>query len=243
MPACSLSFRAAGAAAALLIALSGCSAQNSLLSSAAGAPPPTAAGIVAEYKTFQTQWNNFFTSGNKDDPAAISNAALSYVTHGYDLAERSCLEYFTTLRSLRNQTTFYSNTLAALFAAGGVIAGLSGVAAPILVGLFAAGGLVPSSVQSFNKIYLLAEVGDDLYPAIVQGMAEFRALNPADGTVARDTAGNVISPTIDRWNADTLVRQHATLCSLPVMSTAITQSVTNLKLNVEDNGTVSVMKK
>lgn len=202
------------------------------MSAASGVRPSSATGIATEYQTFQTEWNAFLSSQKAGDPAAVQNAASSYVAHGYDLADRSCLEYFTMLRSIRNQTTFYSNALATLFAAGGVIAGLSGVAAPVLVGLFAAGGLVPSTVQSFNRIYLLAEVGDDLYPAISKGMATFRENHPANAT------------TVTRWTADSLVRQHATLCSLPVMQTAVTQGVTNLKLDVDDdNGTITVKPK
>lgn len=231
MPACFGVFRTVGVAFALSTALAGCGAQNSLTSAASGVRPPNANNIATEYQTFQTEWNRFLASQKAGDPAAVQNAASNYVAHGYDLADRSCLEYFTALRSLRNQTTFYSNTLSTLFAAGGVIAGLSGVAAPILVGLFAAGGLVPSTVESFNRIYLLAEVGDDLYPAIYRGMAAFREEHLASGA------------DVDRWTADSLVRQHATLCSLPVMQTAVTQGVTNLTLDVGDNGTITVKPK
>ena len=156
------------------LAMAGCS--GGTLSGIASVKPPEHGNIVSEYNAFVTQWNKLPPS------AGDMETSREYVTRGYDLAERSCVIYFARLKQLRNETTFISDTLVSLFAAGGIIAGLAGAAAPVLVALFAGAGFVPSTIQNFNSVYLLAEVGDDLYPSINQSMARFRAGHPADGS-------------------------------------------------------------
>ncbi len=213
---------------ALTLAGAGCSGGS--ISGLTPSPPPTYEGIAKEYKEFTDRWN----SARQGRTISDDQLAVRYVAHGYDLADRACLQYFTRLRELRNRNNFTSNTLSAIFAAGGVVAGLSGVASPILVGLFAAGGLVPSTVESFNNIYLLAEVGDDLYPKIYEAMAKFRAESPADGS------GKV---AIDRWNAEMLVQQYAALCSVPFMTAAVNQGVSSLDIQPNANGVIEIKKK
>lgn len=216
--------------AMVALTLTGAGCSRGAISGLTPSPPPTYEGIAKDYKEFTDRWN----SARQGRTISDDQLAVRYVAHGYDLADRACLQYFTKLRELRSRNNFTSNTLSAIFAAGGVVAGLSGVAAPILVGLFAAGGLVPSTVESFNNIYLLAEVGDDLYPKIYDAMAKFRAESPADGS------GKV---AIDRWNAEMLVQQYAALCSLPFMTAAVNQGVSSLDIQPNANGVIEIKKK
>lgn len=232
-----------GATLALLVGLAACS--NGSLSGLASVKPPPHADIAAEYKVFTDQYKPFtslYPNSNADDPVV----AREYVTRGYDLADRACVVYFAKLKQLRNETTFTADTLSAVFAAGGVIAGLSGAAAPVLVGIFAGSGLVPNTVKSFNSIYLLAEVGDDLYPAITLTMANFRAGHPADGSppVASTDADNKLDGTlqVSKWTAQQLVQQYAALCSLPSMTASVVSGVNALKWDLNPNGTVNVYK-
>lgn len=219
------------AATGALLAISMAACSGGSLMGLRSNEPPTYSEIVQEYRSFREQWDAALrTNAPITEPAL----ALHYVAHGYDLADRACLQYFTKLREIRNQTTFVSNTLSALFAAGGVIAGLSGVASPILVGLFAAGGLVPSTVESFNNVYLLAQVADDLYPKAAEAMAKYRLEHPAD---------NVATTSFNRFNARERVQEYATLCSLPFMTAAINHGISNLQLTPENSGVISVTRK
>jgi len=225
------------AAFALSVGLAGCS--GGTLSGLASVKPPQHIDIAGEYKAFTDEWANLRPTQNTDD-----HAAREYVTRGYDLADKSCIVYFARLKQLRNETTFISDTLASLFAAGGVIAGLSGVSAPVLVGIFAAGGLVPNMVQSFNNVYLLAEVGDDLYPTISQSMARYRASHPADDSQQAVSTGNADDDKlqVSKWTARQLVQQYASLCSLPAMTSMVNSGVSNLQWTLNENGTVAVTK-
>lgn len=222
----------------LSIGMVGCT--GGTLSGLSSVKPPEHANILAEYKDFVAQYVYFETS-----MGAGAAAANEYVTRGYDLADRSCVIYFAKLKELRNETTFASDTLVTLFAAGGVIAGLSGAASPALVAIFAATGLVPNSIKNFNSIYLLAEVGDDLYPAISQAMASFRLAHPADGSApvaskSGDPLDTTLQPT--KWTAQQLVQQYASLCSLPAMTATVVNGVSNLQWKLDVNGTVTVSK-
>ena len=221
------------AAFALAAGLAGCS--GGTLSGLASVKPPQHNDIQAEYVAFVTQWNGMPTN----------DRAKEYVTRGYDLADKSCVIYFAKLKQLRNETTFIKDTLTTLFAAGGVIAGLSGVAAPVLVGIFAAGGLVPNTIQNVNNVYLLAEFGDDLYPSISQSMAKFRATHPADGSPPvpskpEDKENDALQ--VSTWTAQQLVQQYASLCSLPAMTSMVNAGVANLQWTLNADGTVGVTK-
>lgn len=245
-----------------LLALAACSGVTS--SDLKSVQPPSYDDIAAEYVAFQKEWANLGGTSMSDP-----EKAKRYVVHGFDLAERSCLQYFVKIRETRNKTTFASNTLSSLFAAGGVIAGLSGVAAPVLVGIFAGAGLVPSTVKSFNNIYLLAEVADDLYPAIQQQMADYRADHNPDGSRPRplrnpkgklmmmgklgkpviwdekDRAQILYNDTLpfDRWTAVQIVREHAAMCSLPAMISVVNASIKNMALDLDpETGIVTTRK-
>lgn len=201
-------------AAALAIALGGCDASTASLSGLKPVMPAKHDAIVTEYQTFVGEFKQI-----NADPDTDAERAKLYVYHGYDLSERACLLYFTRLRQLRNDTTFLSDSLGAVFAAGGIVAALSGVASPVLVGLFAGAGLVPSTIQSFNNIYLLAAVGDDLYPTITQTMATYRNTHQQDspvldvkGTAVLDKNKTPVRLNITRWNAQQLVQEYASLC-------------------------------
>ncbi|MBS0538238.1 MAG: hypothetical protein JSR47_05755 [Proteobacteria bacterium] len=224
---------------ALLVGLTACS--NGSLSVLTSVKPPVHADIVTEYNAFTDQYKPFATLYQNAEPGA----AQEYVARGYDLADRACILYFAKLKQLRNETTFASDTLSAVFAAGGVIAGLSGAAAPVLVGIFAGSGLVPNTVKNFNSIYLLAEVGDDLYPAITLTMANFRLAHPADRELTPTVnPDNRLDSTLQvgKWTAQQLVQQYASLCSLPSMTAAVVSGVSSLKWDLNPNGTVNVYK-
>lgn len=240
-----------GRIAAVLVLLGGlgaCSAEK--LSDLKSVLPPEHASIKTEYDEFTEKYKPF--AAYYKDSVVENAAAREYVTRGYDLADRACIKYFAGLKQLRNETTFTADTLSAVFAAGGVIAGLSGVAAPVLVGIFAGSGLVPNTIKNFNSIYLLAEVGDDLYPAITLTMANFRARHPADGAVDKDGKLKIAASDPDskldetlqasKWTAQQLVQQYAALCSLPSMTASVVNGISSLKWDLNPNGTVNVYK-
>jgi hypothetical protein len=225
-----------GLAAMVASALAGCSAP---LSGIAPVKPPEYPAILAEYNELRNQWPDI-AQGTADQ-----TTIRRFVSHGYDLADQACVLYFTRLRQLRNETNFATTTLTSLFAASGVITALSGGTFGAVAGLFTATGLVPSTVQSFNNIYLLAEVSDDLYPAVYQAMAAARAAHPADGSQAVGADGTPLAPqpTLTPWNAGQLVRQYATLCTLPALSATVNKGVSNTKLDLDVTTGITAVKK
>jgi hypothetical protein len=209
------------AAVAVAMALAGCDFSPKHLYPA---PPPSPAQIAADFNSFETNWEQMNGAGSE---AAAANLVTGpdtgnnidvrrYVTSGYDIAEQQCLRFFTSLRQLRNDTEFYKDASRNALAAAGVITSLTGASAASLTTLFASTGLVPGIVDSFQKTFLLGEVGDTLFPRISSAMTVYRNKFPPD------------SPQVNRFNATMRVRQHATLCSVPYLLHVVQVGVQSL---------------
>jgi hypothetical protein len=101
-------------------------------------------------------------------------------------------------------------------AAAGVIGSLAGASTATVTTLFGATGLVPGVVDSFQKTFLLGEVGDPLFATISSAMTTYRNKFPPD------------SSQVNRFNATMHVRQHATLCSVPYLLHVVQVGVQSL---------------
>jgi hypothetical protein len=215
--------------AAVAIALAGCDLSPKHLYPD---PPPSPAQIATDFNSFKTTWEQMNGAGSEAADANLvtgpgtgnSIDVSRYVASGYDIAEQQCLRFFTSLRQLRNDTDFYKDASRNALAAAGVITSLTGASTATLTTLFAGTGLVPGIVDSFQKTFLLGEVGDTLFPRISTAMTNYRNKFPPD------------SPQVNRFNATMRVRQHATLCSVPYLLHVVQVGIQSLSDTTTDEG-------
>ena len=168
---------------------------------------------------FDAFWSNPKLGGTESDKA------YNFTLFGYKTANDACQTFFDRIHKLQSETTFAKDTLVAASAAAGVIAGLSGATANVMTALFAGTGLIPSTVDNFNKIFLLAGAADELAGQVLAGMTDYQKSNPASGTLTKEAAINN-------------VRANAQWCSIAFMTFLVRESVKGAEIkNVSGNGT------
>jgi hypothetical protein len=175
-------------------------------------PPgqPTPRAIQQTQQEFDSMWTGF--------GATEAERAATFTLFGYKRASDACQTFFENARKLQDETTFAKDTLVAASAAAGIIAGLSGVTANVLTALFAGTGLVPSTVDNFNKIFLLSAVADELAGQVFAGMEDYQTKHPASATTTKE-------------DAIRNVRANASWCSLPFMNYLVKTSVASVRTN------------
>lgn len=178
--------------------------------------PPTPQAIQQTQAEFDNVWSGF--GGSETERAA------NFTLFGYKRASEACQTFFNNARKLQNETTFIKDTLVAASAAAGVIAGLSGATANVMTALFAGTGLVPSTVDNFNKIFLLSAAADELAGQVYAGMEDYQAKHPASLTASKE-------------DAIRNVRANATWCSIAFMNYLVKASVGSVKVENVPAGT------
>jgi hypothetical protein len=201
-------FRVSGALACAM-GLAGCSG-GGLGSYITPAPPPAATDIATSSAAFETAWARL-------KAVAVAHPALSaaaaadpdlqtaqyFVMQGYDLAARNCDTFFAKNRELRSDTSFAKDTLVAMGTAAGVLAGLAGATATALTAVLGTTGIVPTTLDNFNKTYLMSDIADAVAPKVHSAMQDFRAANdPSKATML---------------NAPNMVREYARICTVASM--------------------------
>jgi hypothetical protein len=173
-------------------------------------PPgqPTPQAIQQSQQEFDVVWATF--------GASDAERAANFTLFGYKRASDACQTFFENARKLENETTFAKDTLVAASAAAGVIAGLSGVTTSVLTALFAGTGLVPSTIDNFNKIFMLSSVADELAGQVSAGMEDYQARHPASRTATKE-------------DAIRNVRANASWCSIAFMSYLVKASVSSVR--------------
>ena len=169
--------------------------------------PPTASQIDQTSRAFEDSWKELKGAGAS---ATDQQKAQYFVTIGYERAASQCQVYFERLTSARQQNAFAKDTLVAAHTAAGLITTLAGASTGVIAALFGATGIVPATVDNYNKTFLLAEIADELYPKISGAMAHYRAQFPPEATNFPD------NPTA-KYRALEYVRSHASICTLPAM--------------------------
>ena len=203
---------------ALLGSLGACTASSSFREHLYPKLPPGPAAINADYNSFNEALGRISKDPNGSAPTS-DVAVQAYVTAGYDLAEKTCLEFFIRVRQLRNDTRFTKDAMRNAMASAGLISALATVPTSVLAGLFGATGAAPAIVDDFERTFLFADASDSLYPLIFSAMHKFRDDFPVDKP-----------DKVNALNADLRVRQHATLCSLPYLTYVVKTAVKEVKI-------------
>lgn len=196
--------------------LSGCTASSAFRERLYPKPPPTAAAIRADYESFNEALQ---TIRRKTPELSVDDALTAYTATGYDMAEKACLDFFVRVRQIRNDTAFAKDAMRNAVASAGLISALATAPTSVLAGLFGATGAAPAVVEDFEKIFLFADASDSLYPQIFSVMQKYRDKFPAQD----HTQVTVLT-------AETRVRQHATLCSLPFLTNVVRTGVKDVRI-------------
>jgi hypothetical protein len=201
---------------AVVWSLGACTASTAFREHLYPKPPPAPGAILSDYAAFNSTLKTIreVSGTNADDDVR------AYVTSGYDLAEKACLDFFTKVRQLRNDTSFAKDAMRNVMASAGLISALATAPTSVLAGLFGATGVAPSIVDDFERTFLFADASDSLYPQIFTVMRKYRIKFPA-------AAANV-------YTADMRVRQHATVCSLPYLTYVVKTGVKEVKIGISD---------
>ena len=150
------------------------------------------------------------------DPADIKQ----FVAAGYDLTDQQCDRFFTAVYNLRNNLSFTKDTLVSAASAASVFAGIAGVSAKVLTALAGGTGLIPTSINNYQQVYLMASVPNETRNLVFDGMAAWRAKYPP---------GSITSAT----DARSVVRGYANYCTLPSITQFVSDSVKSSKTVLE----------
>lgn len=205
---------------AVVWSLGACSASNAFREHLYPAAPPSPSAIYADYQSYSNA-RDLIRKFTPEKPLSDDDVAKAYVTSGYDLAEKACLDFFVKVRQIRNDTAFAKDVIRNAMASAGLISALATAPTSVLAGLFGATGVAPSIIGDYEKIFLFVDAGDSLYPQVYGAMHSYRIKFPVND-----------ADKVNFYTADMRVRQHATMCSLPYLTFLLKTAVKDVSITV-----------